>query len=282
MTQRIREKRSVVMSYHFRALAIGDTLILTLGDTQRLILSRFPDAFKLHGNFLCKEYNYLIYVFFGISVWNVVIVSIDRLIAVCFPLRAAIWCTLTKARALYAFNVIFHLLFNMVKLWKYYKPDDTNLHSEACVNPSEFPPWFEDFILLFYFALVNYGCPIIVLLLNVFVLVRFRRQGKDMASMDERGSTKKKETQERNLTLMMLVVAFSFIFISIIFPLEDFVWNYLLAATAEIYPRIRELSFYIAYYFTSLNSCLNFYIYFTVSEPFRKDVIRLLNFNKVK
>jgi hypothetical protein len=282
MTQRIKERRNVVMSYHFRALAIGDTTAIAIGDTQRMILSAIPNAFELHGDFLCKEYNYLLYVFFGVAVWNVVTISIDRFVAVCFPLKAALWCTLSKARTFYAFNLCFHLLFNLGKLWKYYQKNETDVHTETCVNPEEFPPWFEEFITLFYFVIVNYGAPAVVLILNVFILVRFRRQGKELADIEEKGTSKKKEAQERNLTLMMLVVAFSFIVIMIYFPLEDVVWKYIIPDTAIKYPRIREVSFYIAYYFTTLNSCFNFYIYFLVSAPFRNDVIRLLQINKEK
>jgi hypothetical protein len=111
MTQRLRQRRNMVMSYHFRALAIGDNAVLVLGDSQRIILSGFPNAFKNYGDFICKEYNYILFVCFGVSVWNVVIISIDRFVAVGFPLKAALWCTLKKARILYAFNLCFHLAF---------------------------------------------------------------------------------------------------------------------------------------------------------------------------
>jgi hypothetical protein len=278
MTRRIRESRNVVMSYHFRALALGDIAFLSLGDTQILILSRIPEAFKHYGDFFCKEYNYLLFIVFGVAVWNVATISIDRFVAVCFPLRAAIWCTLTKARAFYAFNIGFHTLFNLVKLWKYYEKDESNVHTDNCVNPESFPPWFEEFILWVYYIIVNYGTPLIVLILNVSILVNFRRQGK-MLELDERG-TNKKETQERNLTLMMMVVAFTFIVVMVFYPMEDIIWEYLIPGVASKYPRIRELSFYIAYYFTSLNSCLNFYIYFSISAQFRKDVIRVLHFER--
>jgi hypothetical protein len=281
MTQRISEKRSVVMSYHFRALAIGDIVICAIGDTQRMILSRFPNAFKLYGDFLCKEYNYLLFTTFGIAVWNVIIMSIDRFVAVCFPLKASIWCTLTKARALYAFNVVFHLLFNMVKLWKYYEPDLTNVHTDTCVNPSNFPPWFEDFILMFYHVIVNCGAPFTVLILSIFILVRFRQQGKELETMEKGGTNKKKEIQERNLTIMMLVVSFVFIILMIIYPIYYVVWHLIIPHVAETHPRIRELSFYIVYYTTTANSCINFYIYFFVSESFRTDVIRLLNVKEI-
>jgi hypothetical protein len=55
------------------------------------------------------------------------------------------------------------------------------------------------------------------------------------------------------------------------------VWNHIIPHVANAYPRIRELSFYIVYYTTTANSCINFYIYFFVSESFRIDIIRLLN-----
>jgi preprotein translocase subunit SecG len=278
MTRRIRERRNVVMSYHFRALAIWDIVFCAIGETQRLILTRFPNAFDLHGDFICKEYNYLLFTSFGIAVWNVIIISIDRFVAVCFPLKASIWCTLKKARLMYAFNIGFHLLFNMVKLWKYHKPD---VHIETCVNPSYFPEWFEGFILMVYYVLVNYGAPIVVLVLNTWILVRFRRRGIELVALEEKGSSMKKESQERSLTVMMLVVAFTFMILMIIYPIEDTVWDYIIPDIARSHPRIRELSFYIKYYSPTANSCINFYIYFVVSVSFRNEVIRLLNIQNV-
>jgi preprotein translocase subunit SecG len=164
----------------------------------------------------------------------------------------------------------------MVKLWKYYEEDATNVHTETCVNPSDFPVWFEDFILLFYYIIVNYSAPIVVLILNSCLLIQFRRQGKEMEEMGDGGASKKKETQERNLTVMMLVVAFTFIILMAYYPLEDVVWTYIIPDVALSRPRVRELSFYISYYSTTVNSCVNFYIYFLVSESFRRDVIRLV------
>jgi hypothetical protein len=266
------------MSYHFRALALGDNGMLTLGLGQRLILSSLPNAFENHGDFLCKEYNYILFVLFGAHVWNVIIISMDRFVAVCFPLKASAWCTVKKARACYIINICFHLAFNSVKLWKYYKKDPTNVHTQICVNPPEFPPWFENFILMFYYVIVNYSSPIIVLILNICILVKFRRQGKELERMGEKGISQKKENQERSLTLMMMVVAFVFIFLLACYPLEDIVWNYFIPHIVASHPRIRELSFYIIYYLTGLNPCLNFYIYLLVSASFRKDFIRLFKF----
>jgi hypothetical protein len=282
MTQRLRKHQNVVMSYHFRALALGDNGVVTLGFGQRLVLSNVPDVFENYGDFFCKEFNYILFVFFGVHVWNVIIISIDRFVAVCFPLKAAMWCTLRKARVCYAFNLCFHLAFSSVKLWKRYQKYPTNLHTEVCINPPEFPSWFENFFHMFYYVIVNYASPLIVLVLNVSILIKFRRQGKELQNMAEKGISQKKENQERNLTLMMMVVAFSFIFLLACYPFEDIVWNYLIPHVAKAYPKLRELSFYTFYYVTGLNPCLNFYIYMLVSDSFRKDFIRLFDFASQK
>jgi hypothetical protein len=278
MTRSIKQRRNVVMSYHFRALAVGDNAMLLFVLYQRIILSRFPNAFDLYGNFLCKEFFYLLFLCFGVSVCNVVIISIDRFVAVCFPLKAASWCTVGKARACYLSNFTFYALFNLIKLWKEYRTDDTNVHTATCVNPRNFPPWFEKFILTFYESIINYAAPLIVLVLNVSILVKFKRRGKELQAMGEKGQTKKHEIIERSLTVMMMVVAFTFIVIMAYYPLEAMVWEFLIPGIRKKFPRVRELSFYVAFYFTGgLNQCLNFYIYLLVNASFRSDVRRLLH-----
>jgi hypothetical protein len=95
--------------------------------------------------------------------------------------------------------------------------------------------------------------------------------------MQEMGQTKKSENQERSLTVMMMVIAFTFIIIMVYYPLEATVWEFLIPDLGREYPRVRELSFYLAFYFTGLNQCLNFYIYLLVNASFRSDVRRLLH-----
>jgi hypothetical protein len=130
---------------------------------------------------------------------------------------------------------------------------------------------------MFYEAIVNYSSPLLVLVLNVFILVKFKRRGKELQAMEEKGQTKKHEDQERSLTVMMMVVAFTFIFLMAYYPLEAVVWDFVIPDLGREYPRVRELSFYLAFYFTGLNQCLNFYIYLLVNASFRSDVRRLLH-----
>jgi hypothetical protein len=282
MTQSIRQKRNVLMSYHFRALAVGDQLMLVFVVFQRWLLSRYPDAMDMYGWFICKEFLYLCFVFFGISVWNVIIISIDRFVAVCYPLQASQWCTIKRATYCYIFNYVFHSLFSLIKLWKEYRIGDYTTHTSVCMAPANFPPWWDHFEVIIYEAIVNYTSPLIVLILNLFILHRFRQQAKEMASLGETGRLKQQETQEKSLTVMMMFVAFTFIFLMAYYPIENILWDFIIPHIKEEHPRLRELSFYIYYYLTTSNQCLNFYLYCLVSPGFRRDVRRLTGCSKTE
>jgi hypothetical protein len=79
---------------------------------------------------------------------------------------------------------------------------------------------------------------------------------------------------------MMMFVAFTFIFLMAYYPIENILWDFVIPGIKEEYPRLRELSFYVAFYLTTTNQCVNFYLYCLVSPGFRKDVMRLIGCSK--
>jgi hypothetical protein len=168
----------------------------------------------------------------------------------------------------------------MIKLWKEYRIGDYTTHTSVCKAPENFPPWWDHFEVILYEAIVNYTSPLIVLTLNIFILHRFRHQAKEMESLGGTGRLKQQETQEKSLTVMMMTVAFSFIFLMAYYPLENILWDFIIPHIKEEYPRWRELSFYVGFYLTTSNQCVNFYLYCLVSPGFRKDVMRLMGCTK--
>jgi len=78
-------------------LAVADTAVLYVSGFKTWI--RVVTGFELMNvnDFSCKSVNFLVLFFQHMSAWIVVLVTVDRFVAVWFPLKASSWCNVTRA-----------------------------------------------------------------------------------------------------------------------------------------------------------------------------------------
>ena len=78
-------------------LAVADTTVLYISPFKTWI--RNVTGFELlhHSSWSCPTVSFLYLVSQHMAAWIVVLVTIDRFVAVWFPLRATTWCSVTRA-----------------------------------------------------------------------------------------------------------------------------------------------------------------------------------------
>lgn len=101
-------------SVYLAALAISDEaflLMLLIGWLETFDIK----LFNING--WCQAIPYLTYVFSFLSVWYVVAFTVERYIAVCYPLKRPDLCTVSRAKVVVVALGILALLFYMVSLF---------------------------------------------------------------------------------------------------------------------------------------------------------------------
>ena len=97
-------------------LAIADTLVLYISGFKTWI--RIVTGYELlnASNFSCRSVTFLTLVSQHMSAWIVVLVTIDRFVAVWFPLRASSWCTVYRASVTTAICTVLVVLYRSPRI----------------------------------------------------------------------------------------------------------------------------------------------------------------------
>lgn len=115
----MRRKRMRHQSTYFymAVLAVADELVLICGCLNFWVYVYTSQTLLIVSALLCKLISVALYATFHFSVWMVVTMTIERFIAVTYPLQASSWCTVKRAKlatfiiAIFILFLNFHFLF---------------------------------------------------------------------------------------------------------------------------------------------------------------------------
>jgi hypothetical protein len=266
--------RSSVMCLYLKVLAIMDTLSLLFWQLPQLVFNIRPNLLKMRaiGNLNC-EFLYLFgCIVFNVSLWQVLIVAIDRYIVVKFPLKASVWCTMKKAKILMTTNVAFHILIYFPNAVRFSELDETGLHTK-CVLP-EYLEWY-----FLGFNIINTIADVILplgslFILNIAIILCLRKQSSEILGASSESKVRNK--QETSMTIMLIVIVTSLLILILPYTVEFIVWQCCLDDILVSRPAARVLSYELCFTVSCANSAVNFYLYLASSSKFKEDVRSLL------
>ena len=282
---------------YLAALAIMDILVLYIG-LLRMWVGSFSVDIQLISNWMCKLVTFLGYVSSVTSVWLIIAVTIERFIAVKFPLRAPRMCNVHRARIVILTMFIATCFLNMHYMWTVeLKADDANgTMSRQCEASSdhrvlvvEVWPWVDAAV----YSLVPFTVITILNILIVRCVLAARRQRSSMQhgdifnkylSVNCQGSNVKRPVESsKKLTCMLLAVSFTFLLTTL--PMNVLL---LVRAFTEHYNKDRDslelkrhyaqmtLARTVAELLMYVNHSVNFFLYCATGRKFRRQVKMLL------
>ena len=114
----VRRRMRRVSTYKYLAvLSVVDTIVLTLGLLQLWTGEVTGTSIRNYSDFSCKIVNALGYTVSDLSVWLIIAVTVERFIAVCYPLKAATTCTKKTAVKVIGALLIVMILININFFW---------------------------------------------------------------------------------------------------------------------------------------------------------------------
>jgi hypothetical protein len=221
-----------------------------------------------YGTTGCHLSRFFTHFFDGFAIWVVVIMTVQRVFVVLMPLRAPQMLTVKGAVMtlviLTALLVLTRIPGQLATLWMY----DPARNSIICDIDTSYPTaipsrWFEAALLSFLPALI-------LVISNFIIIFGISRAGKRQAAMTS--GQNKKSLQERQVTVMMLVISISFVALTtpmMVYAMEaDFSTTY---ETCDEFMTFARLAI-TAYYLFDLNNCINGYLYCISGGTFRRDL----------
>ncbi|CAH1794603.1 unnamed protein product [Owenia fusiformis] len=226
--------------------------------------------------------------FMLISSWVVVVMTLDRYIAVCKPLKAARLCTVKRAKISLAVIVIISMIvivpraFELTSFMGTHPCTGLPQVSLAWGVLGQNPAYRIAHVMVIYSILMLSFPTIITAIFNAFIIYQLKQQAKNRKSMmSTNAQISKTKVKDGNLTKTLATV--STLYVICFMPLLVFcIWDafwYFNIWSPKGSSSHRAMSFYflpIVKLMTIVNSMVNFFVYFFIRDGFRKRLINMV------
>ena len=264
-----RRKMRSSSSFILVALAVADTLVLYSGLMFTWIANVSGFDVRKEYDWVCKTRAFFMYACHDIAAWILVLVTLQRLYSVIFPLRAASVCTIKNGRIAVSTIVIFFIVLHLHFFWTVGKvPKGCGKFS--CKELPEFKffitkvwPWID----MAFLTIIPF---IILITSNTLILFKLiRAQRRRTCSMNV--NIESQSIDERKMTVMLLTVSFGFLILTCpmtVFYIGLEYWRKSLHFTNSQMFMMRSV-FLLMY---NLNSAVNFLLYSACGQVFRREL----------
>ncbi len=256
-------KKSTTCLY-MSVIAVADSLVLV-----RRFLAWTTVMAKAYSSedmvWVCKVNYVTHYVFTGFSAYSIVFMTFDKFCAIMFPHKANVLCTRNKVGKITVLNAFIVALIYLPKAL-FSGKDPNNL----CTGYTH-KAWYIDvykILLLVYYPLI----PVCALFFfNISII-------KAVCRRPNRKTHPEKRLQDRQMTVMLLMVTFVFIVLLLPFEISDAFLMGSLSTETPAGAAKSTLVFQVTSNLMMLNYCVNFYLYLLSGSKFRNDLRSLLGF----
>jgi hypothetical protein len=250
---------------YMKAMAFSDSMYLCFYVFQRTFMSIYNKEIRASNNFrwICVQFLFWSY-YAGLSASILLqAMSLDRLFALLFPLKAKSWCTTAKGTwfVIGLFLVLLVILLPL-NLSRDYQP---RLSGWLCpfhfdVNMAE---GYDHFI-----SFVGTYIPLVVIFISnigiVIVLKASERSRQDMKA-DPNTSTNKQVIR------MLLVVSLTFLILKLPVKIRNAFWTYYTGPNTPLIRALRRFTVTLSEVIEYCNFAFNSYIYIFPVKKFRED-----------
>ncbi|XP_064628038.1 FMRFamide receptor-like [Lineus longissimus] len=274
-------------------LAVADTFFLVNGILLYTLgtINRYNGLFREYREvmpYAIPFINGMAFLSHSLTVWLVVVITIDRYIAVCYPLKSVNICTRGRARRVIAILVISLTLFSLPRFFEktagyVYDAELDNEHAMLTVVYREFHQYP---VYIYLYETVLYGgCQFLFPLLLLISLNVRLLWGLNQARINRNMmlSSSKKQQKDDNVSTMIVVVISVFIicqfpnFLSYALRLLEVFDS---SNAIVVNPQGSSLLNPITETLLRINSSVNFLIYMLVGKEFRKVLFRIFGCSK--
>ena len=269
-------------SQYLSALAIFDTLTLILRQIRivdEYYYNKFGanEVFKNFDDFGCKIFHYIEHVAYLMSSWLIVLMAVERLIAVCFPFKKVVIRKRTGA------SMCISILFIMVCISQAFRLvmiEQRGGEIQNCEASEIYLEIYTSLDVYFYQWTLIFIIPVILVLgCNGLVLYQIYRIKREVQK-DKRNCHNRTARKNNRTTCMLLIVSFTFI--GTLLPLFSLTLVMDIAIRkmgSKAWPLYQSLLPYIetCEAISLINYAANFLIYILSGKRFRLELTRVFH-----
>lgn len=260
-----RRMRITSVYFYLTVLACSDTLVLYMSAFKTWIFELSGFEFMRVSDASCKLTNFLVLLGLYTSSWVIVLLTIDRCVAVCFPLRAAWLCSVQHARKLTVGLLALICLYNFHVFWTFGLFERRG-KIYCCTDPAiPFMMYPFEILKLASYCFLPFA---LVLLMNSAIICQIRSARSASLSTQNSsrsGGSSGSGASHARVTYMLLTVSFTWFFMTAPFSLLIFL------GSIQSNRIVRTIIFLLMY----TNHSVNFFLYCFTGRKFRRELREL-------
>ncbi|XP_061174113.1 growth hormone secretagogue receptor type 1-like [Saccostrea echinata] len=273
--------RTTSTCIYMQAIAVLDLAVLYINAFRRwlTILNEGTDI-STRSQAACITIHFFSYFTYHYSVWLVVAMTVERFIAIHFPLKAAQMATISRARKVTILLFIIFVAINSHIFWTVTIDD-----REFCIPEKEYED-FHDNVMPWLDAAIYSFAPFVVLLtFNILIIYDNRKatlRRRSMRSQNQRNNrTDSRQQFHQRLTAMLLSVSFTFLVCTspkvIFMSIRESAFQFIVDGKVNYHGYASYLmASRISDFFVYLNHSINFFLYSIHGQRFRRELKKVL------
>ncbi|XP_064594945.1 sex peptide receptor-related protein 2-like [Liolophura sinensis] len=265
---KIRPASTVTLSVG--VLAVADTL----GISVKLTYTKLTFSGVPLGDVGCQIFNFLVSYCVDYANWVVVLMTVERFVAVWYPLQVLRVLTMRRVRFSYCILAIILLPSSLCTFWMYqqiYYPG----YGIICYYKPSMVAFAEMWDKVEFCIYVAIPCVSLIIINSLLIYALKASSASQRQALGSNAQKKDRKLMERQMTVML--VSASVVFILLMFPVGIFYlvrpnWNYQKTECSKAtYYLIRSVVHFLA----DLSHAVNFFVYFLSGTKFRQTFISL-------
>ena len=272
-----RERRKTSLGIYLAALAVLDGIMCCSVFQYWLLHNFLVQLIKENG---CYFMTCFVLIITNFSHWLIVVITIDRFIAISFPIRKFKLITARRAKITLIFIGSFCLLKNLHYIWTTDFLPGKNINAiPMCsfglvrkgVSVTAYK-WFE----VFFSSILPF---VIIVSVNICIICKIKENGKKVACQSRRQSNPilniKLNKEERSITIILLMVSLLFVGLTAPLFIHRVYYNRVILMKNMTITANYYLSHQICHNLWYTNHAINFFIYSIFGKSFRDDLKKL-------
>ncbi|XP_053387787.1 growth hormone secretagogue receptor type 1-like [Mercenaria mercenaria] len=209
--------RNKSYSHYLSALAVFDTLTLVIRQVRIVDEYYFNkkgvnEVFKNFDDFGCKIFHYVEHVAYLMSSWLIVLMAVERLIAVCLPFKKVVIRKKTGATLCISILFIMVCLSQAFRLVMIEQIESSKTEVQNCEASDIYLELYTSLHVYFYQWTLTFVLPVVLVLgCNILVLYQIAKIKREVRKKDKRNLQNRTARKNNRTTCMLLIVSFTFI-----------------------------------------------------------------------
>ncbi len=257
----LKQNRQLSTCVYMSFIAVNDNIVLIVAADAWYRRQIDPNQITV---WICKSKTYILHLFGTFGAYEIVLMTLDKVIAIKFPLKAKFLCTAKRAKILSVSNFLLFSIFHLPNL------SFSNLvgNSKQCARYVA-DGWHVTAYMFLSTVTASFVPVISLFVMNIIIIRVVVQRGKQRSKNTSRNS-------ERQITTMLLLVSMMFVILLVPFETREIYYNLSGIPNSPDEFAIFSFLFWFTIELFNLNYSINFFLYLLSGSKFRKDLKNLM------